>query len=301
MPAGRQIRDLMACMASFSVLDEDALKERVRKTNEDPPRVSIYDVLQAVAGVEPHNCANVWRRLLDAYPEVNTRCIHFKFPGQGQRETPVTDARGIVTIIMLLPGRAAARFRKASADVVVRYLGGDGSLVEEIAANRLAQESLPEEDPARFFAQTVESEAVKRKREELSLADLEAQVKAAKRRCIEDGLASLQRCGLPVDDRDRMRAKDCLNQITFGKEQGESSQVDPELCIRHFLQQRGIRDASMDCRLGKAAKKLYLADHPDYSFPRKDIYVNGQILQANIWHDSQRSYLERALAGLLGS
>ena len=213
----------------------------------------------------------------------------------------MADARGIVEIIMLLPGRAAARFRKASADVVVRYLGGDPSLVEEIAANRLAQESLPEDDPARLVGQTVESDVVRRKREELDLADLEAQIKAAKRRCVEDGLASLQRCGLPIDDRDRMRAKDCVNQITFGQGEDSSAPGDPEVCIRQFLQARGIHDHSMDCRLGKAAKQLYLAEHPEYCFPKKDIYVNGQILPANIWYESQRPFLERALAGLVGT
>ena len=46
----------------------------------------------------------------------------FKFPGRGQRDTPVTDAEGIIQIIMLLPGRAAAIARQSAANVVVRYL-----------------------------------------------------------------------------------------------------------------------------------------------------------------------------------
>ena len=126
----------------------------------------------------------------------------------------MADARGIVYSIMLMPGKAAAQFRKASADVIVRYLGGDPSLVEETTAYHLAQERRPEDDLARVFGQAVESEAVKRKREELQLAELDERVKRARQQSIEDGLASLQRCGLPVDDSDKMRAKDCLNQIT---------------------------------------------------------------------------------------
>ena len=46
------------------------------------------------------------------YPEVHSRGVNFKFPGRGQRDTPVTTARGIVEIIMLLPGRQAARVRR---------------------------------------------------------------------------------------------------------------------------------------------------------------------------------------------
>ena len=40
--------------------------------------------------------------------EVLTLCKNFKISGQGQRETPVADARGIVHIIMLPPCRAGA-------------------------------------------------------------------------------------------------------------------------------------------------------------------------------------------------
>ena len=65
---------------------------------------------------------------------------------------------------MILPGRAG-QARKAAADVMFRYLGGDPSLVKEIAANRLAQEQLDEDHPARIFGQTVESDALRRKRE----------------------------------------------------------------------------------------------------------------------------------------
>ena len=34
---------------------------------------------------------------------------------------------------MILPGRAAGQVRKAAADIMVRYLGGDPTLVEEVA------------------------------------------------------------------------------------------------------------------------------------------------------------------------
>ena len=123
--------------------------------------------------MQPKHCSTVFERLQEAYPEVTTTCGIFKFPGRGQSETPVAGARTITEIIMVLPGKAAARFRKAAADVVVRFLGGDPSLVEEIACNRLAQESLPEDHPMRLFGQAVESEALKRKREELELVELE--------------------------------------------------------------------------------------------------------------------------------
>ncbi len=132
-----------------------------------------------VTGCSAHKCSNVFSRVSEAFPEVLTGCSNFKFSGRGQRETPVAEVRTIVEIIMVLPGRAASQVRKAAADVMVRYLGGDPSLVEEIAANRLRQEDIGEDEPARLFGQTVESEALKRKREEVAMLELEGRMKAS--------------------------------------------------------------------------------------------------------------------------
>ena len=93
--------------------------------------------------------------------------------------TPIATAAEIVEVIWQLPG--AADFRKNCAKVCVRYLGGDESLVEEVRLNRRLQEQLQQEapnHPARIFGEAVEqeSEAVKRKREELELKRLDAEM-----------------------------------------------------------------------------------------------------------------------------
>ena len=71
---------------------------------------------------------------------------------------PVTDAKGIIDIIMLLPGQQAARVRRQAAELVVRYIGGDLSLVDEVCRNRGVQEELAAarpEDPRRVFGEAV--------------------------------------------------------------------------------------------------------------------------------------------------
>ena len=110
---------------------------------------------------------------------------------------------------------------------------------------------------------------------------------------------SFQRCGLPVDDRDRMRAKDCINQITFGSSSTAEVRDDPEICIRDLLTQRGVRLPGLDSRVGKLAKKLLMQDHPNYEFKKKTVYANGQMLPANVWYTSQRSYVDRAITQVL--
>jgi len=68
--------------------------------------------------------------------------------GRGQRNTPVADAVGITTILLILPGRAAAAVRQLAASVVVRYLGGDMTLVAEVMANRGIQAQIEPDHPA---------------------------------------------------------------------------------------------------------------------------------------------------------
>jgi len=127
---------------------------RIRKTNETPPRISIIDVAIAVTGKTHHYAAQDYRRLLNQYPELGHHCFPFKFPGRGQRDTPVVDVRGIVEIVMLLPGRHAARVRRQAAELLVRYLGGDLSLVDTVCATRGCQEAGPSASSLTWFALT---------------------------------------------------------------------------------------------------------------------------------------------------
>jgi len=41
-----------------------------------------------------------------------------------------------------------------------------------------------------------------------------------------------------------------------------------------------------------------MAAYPDYVFPKKNIYANGQLVEANIWKNSQRKFVETAIAQL---
>ena len=146
-------------MASLSSLTDTAVKE-VRKRVEDPPRVSVLDVIGAITGHTPSVCSHTLHTLLQNYLEVGSKLCIFKFSGRGQRVTYVADAHGIAESVMSQPGRAAGRVRKQAASVMVRYLGGDLTMVAEIAQNRLSQEDLDEEHPARLFGQAVKQRRV---------------------------------------------------------------------------------------------------------------------------------------------
>ena len=183
-------------------------------------------------------------------------------------------------------------------------MGGDLTLVDELARNHLAQQDLDEDAPARLFGQAVESEAVKRKREEVVLSELDLQLceqaGQLKRRKIESINYCLNALDSGADDRDRLRATDMIRAIAFGSASSSEQPIDKEICIREVVNAAGRARESpgIDIKTGALAKKLYLADHPTYVVPKKTIWAGGQECRANSWKHSQKGYIDRALASL---
>ncbi len=126
---------------------------KVRVSEDNPRRASVFDVIRIV--VETTNPHASFSRLCTEYEEVLARTTIYKFPGTGQRETPVTDAEGILYIVNLLPGRRAALFRLHAVKLLVRFLAGDQSLIEDITANARSQSTLSENNPMQMFSEEV--------------------------------------------------------------------------------------------------------------------------------------------------
>jgi hypothetical protein len=74
----------------------------------------------------------MWQRLIEAYPEVVSLCDNLKFPGAGQRLTPVTNEAGWRRIVTVLPGMMGRKYRAAANDLVDRYLAGDATLAADL-------------------------------------------------------------------------------------------------------------------------------------------------------------------------
>lgn len=86
---------------------------------------------QLVSNARQHS-VTYFNRLAKEYADVNTLCIHHKFDGRGQRETPVTGRRGILQIIALLRGKKAAKYRERTARLVEQYIDADMGLADDI-------------------------------------------------------------------------------------------------------------------------------------------------------------------------
>lgn len=150
------------CLALADTFDIDEVTDgymlngkKIRKDEGPPVKISVYDVMCAITNHDSKYVSKEFTRIASRHPEVLASCQNLKFLGRGQRDTPVTDARGLVMIMNLLPGRQAAQFRMMAADVLVRYLGGDQTLISEIQRNAVAQDALPEDNIGRLFGDAV--------------------------------------------------------------------------------------------------------------------------------------------------
>lgn len=104
-------------MTSLALFAGEYEGSAIRVTEDG--KFSVYDVLVAFGVADKlSNSKNVLDRLAGSHPEVTTLCSNFKFPGRGQRETPVADEEGIYQILMLCPGKRGEEFRAWAAKIV---------------------------------------------------------------------------------------------------------------------------------------------------------------------------------------
>jgi hypothetical protein len=151
---------------------------RIRMTPEKMP--SLVDVVVILTEQASKNAALTVQRLLQAHPDLTTKCSQIKFGGRGNQDTPVPkNLATLIEIIFLLPGRSAAKVRQSAAQIFVRYLGGDLSLIHEVERMNHVQTFLRENDPEhplRAFGEYAEQrqaeEAIPeaQRREEMELA-----------------------------------------------------------------------------------------------------------------------------------
>ena len=291
--------------------------KKIRKTEDG--KVSVVDVIAQIKNCKGDYAGQVYRRLLEEerVPECEVRSIAHIAPEKSGAKctrpttiTPIATAAEITEIIWQLPG--ASEFRKNCAKVCVRYLGGDMSLVDEISKNKRLQEQLREDDPshpARLFGEAVEqteSEAVKRKQEELTLKKLDQEIQdiefTTKRRRVEnyvDCYSNLERHGIRMDDRNRLAVKDYVDS-TLQPNGIHMIQDIPvkELCVRTFLLQYTNDPRSVEAAFGRHLAKLkkgeLLNEGKEPTIPKKQIYANGQAVSANMYLESDRALFEQA-------
>lgn len=89
---------------------------QIRVTPTGQP--SVFDMIKVLGGRKnPHQA---WLRLTESHPEVVPKCENLRFPGRGQRETPVVKGKEAAYCILgLLPG-AAGKPRSCAKSILAQ-------------------------------------------------------------------------------------------------------------------------------------------------------------------------------------
>jgi hypothetical protein len=296
----------MAQTMVITTLEE--LTQGARKTQDG--KISVTDVIMMVKKCTRNSASRILRQLRneERIPELELIIFGANIDeaglassswGGSRHPEAAADARQIVQVIWALPGDSA--FRRKSADVVVRYLGGDLNMLNEVISNRAAQEVLVRENPqhpARLFGEAVEtetSEALKRKREETESIELDLRCEKArsemKKVQVDAYVACFERAasmGVQPDDRAKLQLRDFVGSLA-----SPSSTSRKEICVRAFLLSKNVNPREFESKLGKIVaklkrEKLRAAGLPDVLL-KKTIEANGQIVEANLYFEDEDS------------
>ena len=88
-------------------------------------QISIIDVIVALTGKNQKWAAQDVSRMLKRYPELQQHVAYFKFPGRGQRDTPVADLATMTEIVLLIPGFKAIFARVEASKLILRLIKGE--------------------------------------------------------------------------------------------------------------------------------------------------------------------------------
>jgi hypothetical protein len=131
---------------------------RIRMTPQKQP--ALIDVISIVTRKPKNDSAEVWRRLEKQSRAVKANCFDGAFPGNSRRTPIAKDLKTLIQVIFMLPGREASTVRQAAAEVFIRFMGGDLSLIQDVQKMNEVQSFLKEHDPEhpmRIFGESVES------------------------------------------------------------------------------------------------------------------------------------------------
>ena len=130
---------------------------RIRMTLDKQP--AVIDVIAIITLKSKNESAETWRRLEKQSLIVKAFVFDGSFPGNSRRTPIAKDLKALIQVIFMLPGREASLVRQAAAEVFIRFMGGDLSLIRDVQRMNEVQGFLRENDPEhpmRVFGEAVE-------------------------------------------------------------------------------------------------------------------------------------------------
>ena len=231
----------MSALSIFQFSDNEGLEfsgKQIR-TNEDG-YACVFDLIEVATGQSRNAARDTWstmrRETVNNSADSFCSVIPVRFPGL-QRETPGAKAAQVIEIVMALPGVKARQFRRNAAKVLVRYLGGDVTLLDDVRAN-----ALREDGPSQFFQADVARQhqplQIIDREHEYRMLQLKAQMEMKRLNYEEKQFA--ERMLERSEEFEDILVKQALRDFAinfFGNGQGSSSQQPIYIDVPEILKQ----------------------------------------------------------------
>ena len=288
-------------MSSIKTLSFDEIipGNSVRVTSDG--MIYAVDLTMVITGKNRDDAGMVLRRLPE---EMSDKLTEKKTGGQGNYRTKLVSFNDALELIMVLPGKMAKEMRSKFADIIKRYLAGDGALLKEVQANaksshpiaQMARESLAADvDPDEKVLET-------RKRK------LEIDIMESKARFEEESrtlqiqkerlefIKSLSPSGV-IDDQVRMMFKDGLMN-SLRNDAGQQPITDPSMqpvCLSAVATKLGfIFDGDQLKEIGKNLKVAYVDVNGKLPGKHESI-VNGDKRMVNLYTKKDMPIIEKIM------
>ena len=141
---------LAITLAGLSEADFSRLRVCYDVPGRRGPHVSATQLIEVVTKTGQSNASQAWARIKEGgfFSITGTNAESHRFPGQrGGSPSEVVDIPTALQIIMVLPGRTAAKVRVKASVLLTRFLGGDVTLVGEVYGMIELQNYLREHHP----------------------------------------------------------------------------------------------------------------------------------------------------------
>lgn len=307
----------MDSMLNSLVKEEDVRQAKTRiRVDKATQQASCIDLIRYVTGKPSADAAKDIRNLP---PELREKIPQLRINSKG-RLTPVADAPTCVEIIWELPGKAAKAFRRQSAHLVCRLLGGDLSLAKEIERRY----KLTSDEEKTFFLQNTdkgveltaeEKHDILLRKAKLDLEKEELELERQKKELakedlvIAQGYEELEKLKINnameiadqyLDHRDKLFVQDIV-RTSMKRKFAQTETVAPankEISIPIVAQEMGVNTRNMGGLIGKKLVRLwrdrYGKSNEEQPPKRQTTYLGRPILE-NTYYEADRDLMEQAI------
>ena len=326
---------------SGSIVVDDTQRVVENLFNEDNFRIdratnkgSVIDVIRLITNQQSRDAGKYFIRMQREHSELGPGCLHIRINGKG-KPTPVADAKTLMEIVWLLPGKKAKEFRRSCAQYICRVLGGDPSLVREM---EMRTRHTPQEQTD-FFMQNVDTPdmdlmeqkervAMKRKQMELDFSEREERIKRMRAETLQMRAETLQieanankiskeaeiehtRSILSLmsedemDERDRIYFHDLKRRLIDEHvnanglkmlTNGEECKQRQEISLVSVGAKYGLRyKHNLQSSIGRLAARLYRVRHDNKSPPKRTVLYGGRPILENAYFEDDEDILRYAI------